>query len=111
MQKAMAEELEEWSGAANQYRIYSLFVATSDIVKPDADEVCKNYRKPEKRKQRCRRLYDKDSNLSEVEKACRDTDLLSRLPSKDYPFCVVDKDQTRTLFGDAFAKLIDLVKK
>ena len=107
----MATELEEWTGAANQYRIYSLFVATSDSVKSDADEVCKSYRKPEKRKERCRRLYDKDPNLSDAEKNRRDQDLLSRLPDRDHPFCVVDKTQTRTLFGDAFAKLIDLAKK
>lgn len=75
------------------------------------DDVCKSYRKLWKRRERCRRLYEKDENLSEDEKSRRDEDLLRRLPDRDYPFCVVDKSLTRTSFGDASAKLINLMKK
>lgn len=82
------------------------------VVRSDANDVWNSYRKLEKIRERCCRLYEKQKKLAEDEKKCRrDEALLGRLPDRDYSFCVVDKNQTRILFGDASAKLIDFVKK
>lgn len=111
-QKAMAKELtdSEWKSTESHCPVYTVLIATSYAVPEGAHETCKSYRGSEERLNRCRRQYLK-AKKSPEEKSALAEKLYGCLPDEDYAFCAMDRTQTAKLFGDAFIKIIDIVKK
>ena len=90
---------------------------TSDYVQSGAAETCRLYRTKEFRRLRCEEQHPtkpSTSNEQEVQ-GIRKPDmaqtLLGNLPDINYAFCFIDRGMTQDLFGNAFTKLIDIVKK
>ena len=111
------KDIVERLGADSSCLILSILVVTSDYVKQGAEETCRQYRTEKFRRLRCEEQHPKkpsSSNEQEVQ-GIRKPDmaqtLLGNLPNVNYAFCFIDRGMTQDLFGDAFTKLIDIVKK
>ena len=113
---ATKDIVQRW-GTDPSCLILSILVVTSDFVVAGADEKCRTYRTEEHRRRRCEEQHPAKPSASDdyegkrVGRPNMAQELLRNLPNITYAFCVIDRDMTQHLFGDAFTKLIDMAKK